>query len=38
LGRARAAVQRAEEKGKQAELVLCRLQPAAADLNGEVAE
>jgi hypothetical protein len=38
LGHARAAVQRAEAKGQQAELVLCRLQPAAADLNGEVAE
>jgi hypothetical protein len=38
LGHARTAVQRAQAKGQQAELVLCRLQPAAADLNGEVAE
>jgi hypothetical protein len=33
LGHARAAVQRAEAKGQQAELVLVRLTPVAPDLD-----
>jgi hypothetical protein len=38
LGHARAAVQRAEAKGQQAELVLCRMQAVTGDLGGEVTE
>jgi hypothetical protein len=37
LGHARTAVQRAEAKGQEASLVLCKLEPVTADL-GEVAE
>jgi hypothetical protein len=36
LGHARAAVQRAQDKGQQARLILCELRPAQADLDGEV--
>ena len=35
LHHATAAVQRAEAKGQPARLVLCRLEPVAADLGGE---
>jgi hypothetical protein len=38
LGHARAAVQRANDKGLQARLVLAKLRAAAADLDGEVTE
>jgi hypothetical protein len=38
LGHARAAVQRANDKGQQASLILCELRPAAADIDGEASE
>jgi hypothetical protein len=37
LGHARTAVSRAQAKGQQAELVLVRLTPVQADLDGDVA-
>jgi hypothetical protein len=36
LGHARTAVDRANDNGQQAELVLVRLTPVTADLDGEV--
>jgi hypothetical protein len=38
LGHARKAVERAHAQGRQAWLVLCKLEPVAADLDGEVSE
>jgi hypothetical protein len=38
LGHARAAVQRAQNRGQQAELALVRLTPVQADLDGEASE
>ena len=38
LGHARTAVSRAQAKGQQAELVLVRLTPVQADLDGEASE
>jgi hypothetical protein len=35
LGHARTAVQRAQAKGQEAQLVLCELRVVAADLDGE---